>query len=210
MPGKKLDRFEKRLREQGFRRIGGVDEAGRGAWAGPMIAAAVILPEEFGLEGLGDSKVLTAKQRDCQYERILEQAIAVAVCKAMPSRIDNRGLHRSNLALLREAIGRLDPEPDYVLCDGWPMTGITQPHLSIKKGDAVTASVAAASIVAKVHRDRIMGRYHRRFPQFGFDRNKGYGTSEHRAVLEELGPTEIHRFSFKSVGQPELPIKETV
>lgn len=201
-----LLRFERRLRDQGFSRIAGVDEAGRGAWAGPMVAAAVILPEDFDLEGIGDSKVLSAKQREVCFARISAEALAVAVCKAMPSRIDHRGLHRSNLALLREAVERLPVEPEYVLCDGWPLNNLRQPHLSIKKGDAVTASVAAASIVAKVERDRMMERYHRRFPEFGFDRNRGYGTAEHREVLDRLGPTSIHRLSFKGVGQPALPL----
>jgi ribonuclease HII len=204
-----LLRFERRLRGQGFDKIAGVDEAGRGAWAGPMVAAAVILPADFDLEGIGDSKVLTAKQRDVSFERISREALAISVCKAMPSRIDNRGLHRSNLALLREAIERLPVDPEYVLCDGWPLTNIRQPHLSIKKGDAVTASVAAASIIAKVRRDRMMERYHRRFPEFGFDRNRGYGTAEHREVLDRLGPTPIHRLSFRGVGQPTLPMMET-
>jgi ribonuclease HII len=125
----------------------------------------------------------------------------------MPARIDRQGLHKCNLALLRQAVRRLPTVPDYVLCDGWPLRLTGLPSLSIKKGDAVTASVAAASIVAKVERDRIMERYHRRFPEFGFDRNFGYGTAEHRAVLAKLGPTPIHRLSFRSVGQPELPLE---
>lgn len=199
-----LDRFERRLREQGFHLIAGVDEAGRGAWAGPMFAAAVILPESFDLDGIDDSKALTAKQRQAGYDRIMTEATAVAVCRATPTRIDRRGLHKSNLSLLRQAIRRLAVRPDYVLCDGWPLARLGLPHLSIKKGDAVTASVAAASIVAKVERDRMMERYHRRYPEFGFNRNRGYGTTEHRDALERLGPTPIHRLSFKSVGQETL------
>src|SRR4029079_2053354 len=104
-------------------------------------------------------KALSAKQRDESYSRIVAEALSVATCKAMPSRIDHRGLHKSNLVLLRQAVRRLHIEPEYVLCDGWPIRGISVPHLSIKKGDAVTASVAAASIVAKVERDRMMERY---------------------------------------------------
>ncbi len=196
-------RFEGRLREQGFAAIAGVDEAGRGAWAGPMLAAAVILPVDFDVEGLDDSKVLTRLQREACLVRIEQEAVAIAVCRATAQRIDRRGLHRSNVALLREAVRRLAVVPDYVLCDGWPIE-IEVPHLSIKKGDSVAASVAAASIVAKVTRDRMMVRYHRRFPGFGFDRNKGYGTAEHREALARLGPTPIHRHSFSSVGQPEL------
>jgi ribonuclease HII len=198
------------LREQGFRLVAGVDEAGRGAWAGPMVAAAVILPPEFDIAGLRDSKVMTARQREEAFARIVDGAVAVTVCRATAGRIDRRGLHRSNIALLRQAVRDLSVEPDYVLCDGWPMSGIDIPHLSIKKGDAVTASVAAASIVAKVSRDRTMRRYHHRFPDFGFDRNKGYGTAEHRAVLDRLGPTPIHRLSFRGVGQESLPIEASI
>ncbi len=195
-----LGRYERRLREQGFAKIAGVDEAGRGALAGPLVAAAVILPDDFDLEGINDSKVLTALQREACFERIVAEAVAFSVCRAMPSRIDRRGLHRMNQWLLRRAARTLAVEPDYVLTDGWPIPGMRWPSLSIKKGDAVTASVAAASIVAKVTRDRTMDRYHRRFPEFGFDRNRGYGTAEHFRVLGRLGPTPIHRLSFKGVG----------
>jgi ribonuclease HII len=196
-----LGRYERQLHEQGFRRIAGVDEAGRGALAGPMVAAAVILPVDFDLEGLGDSKRLTALQRESCYGRILSGAVAVSVCKAMPSRIDHRGLHRSNLWLLGRAVRALSVPPDYVLTDGFAIPRMKLPHLSMKKGDAVTASVAAASIVAKVTRDRIMDRYHRRFPAYGFDRHRGYGTAEHFDVLARLGPTPIHRLSFRGVGR---------
>lgn len=198
-----LGRYERRLREQGFSRVAGVDEAGRGALAGPMVAAAVILPEGFEIDGLADSKVLSAARREECYGRILAGAVAVSVCRATPSRIDRRGLHRSNLALLRRAVRRLDVDPDYVLTDGFPVPRLGVPHLSIKKGDAVTASVAAASIVAKVTRDRIMDRYHRRFPEYGFDRHRGYGTTGHFEALARLGPSPIHRLSFRGVGPEE-------
>jgi ribonuclease HII len=204
-----LDRFERRLRAEGFRRIAGADEAGRGALAGPLVAAAVILPEGFPLDGIADSKMLTALQRERACERIRAGAVAVAVCRAMPSRIDHRGLHKSNMFLLRRALNELEPEPDFVLTDGWPVRGVTFPHLSIRKGDAVTASVAAASIVAKVTRDAMMDRYHRRFPQYGFDSNRGYGTRRHWDALVAHGPTEIHRRSFKGVADPKpLPGRE--
>src|SRR5438093_2521670 len=145
-----LDRYERRLRAEGFRFIAGADEAGRGALAGPLVAAAVILPEGFDLDGINDSKVLTALQRERAYERIRSGAVAVSVCRVMPGRIDRRGLHRSNLFLLRRVFRELPVPPDFVLSDGFPLRGLRLPHLSIKKGDAVTASVAAASIVAKV------------------------------------------------------------
>ena len=199
-----LDRYERALREQGFAMIAGVDEAGRGALAGPLVAAAVILPDPFDREGINDSKQLTANQRDKAYARIVAEAV-VSVCRLEPSSIDRRGLHRCNLWLLRRAARELRPEPDYVLTDGFPVPRIGFPSLSIKKGDAVTASVAAASIVAKVTRDRIMDRLHRRFPDFGFDHNRGYGTPEHLETLDRLGPTNVHRLSFACVGQPMLP-----
>jgi ribonuclease HII len=199
-----LSRYERALRAQGFERIAGVDEAGRGAWAGPMVAAAVILPQDFDLEGLDDSKKLTALQRESCYERVMATALSVSVRRVSPARIDARGLHRCNLALLRQAVRSLPVEPDYVLCDGWDLGGrLKTPTLSIKKGDAVTASVAAASVIAKVERDRIMDRYHRRYPSFAFDSNRGYGTAAHRAALAALGPTPIHRMSFRGVGPAE-------
>ncbi|MFB3739334.1 MAG: ribonuclease HII [Candidatus Velamenicoccus archaeovorus] len=195
-----LGRFERRLRAQGFRAIAGADEAGRGALAGPLVAAAVILPEGFDLEGIADSKTLTRAQREVGYERILAGAVAVCVKRATPSRIDRRGLHRSNLWLLRRAVLELPVTPDYVLTDGFPIRPLPLPSLAMKKGDLVTASVAAASIVAKVTRDRIMDRYHRRFPDYGFDHHRGYGTPEHRRAIARLGPCPIHRRSFKGVG----------
>jgi ribonuclease HII len=194
-----LGRYERGLREQGFSRVAGVDEAGRGALAGPMFAAAVILPEAFDLDGIADSKVLSPAAREEAFERIVRDAVTVSVCRVMPSRIDRRGLHRSNLWLLRRAVLTLPVEPDYVLSDGFPVRRLPMPNLAIKKGDAVTASVAAASIVAKVTRDRMMDRYHRRFPVYGFDHNRGYGTPEHRAAIREHGPSPIHRYSFKGL-----------
>jgi ribonuclease HII len=200
-----LARYERSLREQGFARVAGVDEAGRGALAGPMVAAAVVLPEDFDTDGIRDSKQLTASQRDAAYGRIVERALAYAIRKVEPASIDHRGLHRSNIALLRRAVRALDPAPDYALTDGFPVPAMPCPSLSIKKGDAVTVSVAAASILAKVTRDRIMIRMHSRYPAFGFDRNKGYGSAEHLAAIAEFGPTPVHRLSFQGVGQPELP-----
>lgn len=194
-----LGRYERGLREQGFRRIAGVDEAGRGALAGPLVAAAVILPTGFDLEGIADSKVLAPDAREAAYERIVRDAVAWSVCRCTPTRIDRRGLHKSNLWLLRRCVTTLPVEPDYVLTDGFAVRRLPMPNLSIKKGDAVTASVAAASIVAKVTRDRIMDRYHRRFPTYGFDHNRGYGTKEHRDAIRRYGPSPIHRYSFKGL-----------
>ncbi|MGH2679441.1 MAG: ribonuclease HII [Actinomycetota bacterium] len=199
-----LVRYERALRAQGFSRVAGADEAGRGALAGPLVAAAVVLPESFDPDGIDDSKLLTRNQRELAYGRIVASAL-IAVAKAEPAAIDSRGLHRSNIALLRRCIRALDPAPEYALTDGFPVPRMPCPSLAIKKGDAVAVSVAAASIVAKVTRDRIMDRMHRRYPAFGFDHNKGYGTPEHLEVLDRLGPTPIHRLSFACVGQPLLP-----
>jgi ribonuclease HII len=205
IPGEDMDRFERRLRGQGFSLIAGADEAGRGALAGPLVAAAVILPAEFDRRGIADSKVLTRNQREEAYARIVSGAIAYAVAKAQPIVIDARGLHRSNVALLRRAVRALAPAPDYALTDGFPVPRMPCPSLSIKKGDAVTASVAAASIVAKVTRDRIMERLHRRYPDFGFEHNRGYGTPDHLEALDRVGPCPVHRYSFGPVGQVSLP-----
>ncbi len=170
-----------------------------------MVAAAVVLPQDFESDGIRDSKQLTAHQREEAYERIVEGALAYAVCRVESAAIDRRGLHKSNIALLRRAVRSLDPVPDYALTDGFPVPRMPCPSLSIKKGDAVTLSVAAASILAKVTRDKIMLRMHKRFPEFGFDRNKGYGSAEHLAAIAELGPTAVHRLSFQGVGQSPLP-----
>jgi ribonuclease HII len=197
-----FDRYEHALWAQGFRRVAGCDEAGRGALAGPLVAAAVIVPADFDPTGIRDSKLLTAKQRQEQYERIVA-GCTVAVAKAEPPVLDRRGLHRSNIMLLRRAVKALDP--DYALTDGFPVPRMPCPALSIKKGDMLSASVAAASIVAKVTRDRIMVRLDRRYPAFGFWHNKGYGTPEHREALDTYGPSPVHRLSFAGVGQMALP-----
>ncbi|GBC87485.1 Ribonuclease HII [bacterium HR12] len=197
-----LGRYERELRAQGFSRIAGVDEAGRGALAGPLVAAAVILPEGFELEGLADSKALSPAAREALFERIVREAVAWSVRRCTPARIDRRGLHRMNLWLLRRCVRTLPVEPDYVLSDGFAIGRLPVPGLSIRKGDAVVASVAAASILAKVVRDRIMDGYHRRFPVYGFDRNRGYGTRDHLEALRRYGPCPIHRRSFAGVADP--------
>jgi ribonuclease HII len=202
---KEIDHYERQLRDRGIDAVAGVDEAGRGALAGPLVAAAVILPEAFDLDGVEDSKLLTPKQRREAYARITAEAVAWSVCKAMPVRIDRAGLHRTNLALLRRALRRLPVTPQFVLTDGFGLKRLGVPSLGLRKGDVVTASVAAASIVAKVTRDRIMDRYHRRFPDYGFRSNKGYGTEAHWEALWRLGPTPIHRRSFNHVLHPLSP-----
>ncbi|HXY72769.1 MAG TPA: ribonuclease HII, partial [Actinomycetota bacterium] len=148
-----IDHYERLLREEGFLLVAGVDEAGRGALAGPLVAAAAILPDGFGCDGLRDSKELTPAQREEWYERITRAAVSWSVCRAYPSRIDHRGLHRTNVWLLRRALAALDVRPDFAISDGFSVRGAGVPTLSVKKGDATCASVAAASIIAKVTRD---------------------------------------------------------
>jgi ribonuclease HII len=202
---KEIDHYERQLRARGFRMLAGVDEAGRGALAGPLVAAAVILPDDFDLDGIEDSKLLTPKQRREAAARIRDRALAISVRKAMPGRIDRAGLHRTNLALLRRALRTLPVVPEFVLTDGFPIKRLGLPSLALRKGDVVTASVAAASVIAKTTRDRMMDRYHRRFPQYGFDTNRGYGTERHWEALWRLGPTPIHRRSFNHVLDPMSP-----
>lgn len=195
--------MERTLAGAGFPLVAGVDEVGRGALAGPLYACAVILPQNCRIEGLKDSKLLSAKRREEIAEQIRACAVAISIVRVQPSSIDKRGLHRSNLAALRRAIVTLDPPPSYVLADGFRPKRLPYPALSIKKGDRVSTSVAAASVVAKVTRDRVMRRMAKRYPGYGFATNVGYGTDEHWNALRALGPTPIHRFSF--AGVPCLP-----
>ena len=202
---REIDHYERQLRDRGIDAVAGCDEAGRGALAGPLVAAAVILPREFDLDGVEDSKLLTPKQRREAFARITAEAVAWSVCKAMPVRIDRNGMHKTNMSLLRRALRKLEPTPEFVLCDGFPLKRLPMPSVGVRKGDVVSASIAAASIVAKVTRDRIMDRYHRRFPDYGFRSNKGYGTEAHWEALWRLGPTPIHRRSFNHVLHPLSP-----
>jgi ribonuclease HII len=191
--------LEDRLAEAGFERVAGTDEVGRGALAGPLVAAAVILPPDEHIEGLRDSKMCTKLQLQRLNEKIQEVALSVSVVRVRPDRIDRRGLNPSNLAALRRALNSLDTPPDYVLVDAFKMRRLAWPALAVKKGDAVSRNVAAASIVAKVYRDKIMRRYHRKHPQYGFATNVGYGTRHHWNALKSFGPSPIHRRSFFGV-----------
>ncbi|MPZ70733.1 MAG: ribonuclease HII [Actinobacteria bacterium] len=196
--------LEKRLYDAGFVHVAGVDEVGRGALAGPLVAAAVILPPGTEIDGLRDSKMCTRLQRERLAREIEERAEALAVVRVYPNKIDRIGLQRCNLMAMRKALSGLDVGPDYVLVDGFPLKRLKVPSLAVKKADAVSRSVAAASIVAKVHRDAAMRRYHRRYPQYGFLSNVGYGTRYHWRALKEHGPCDIHRRSFYGVtGFPE-------
>ena len=194
--------FEDRLRDVGFGRVAGVDEAGRGALAGPLVAAAVILPRDCPIEGLADSKLLTPQRRRSLAAQIHTHALAVAVVRIGPDTIDRVGLQRANIALLARALRELDGGYDYALADGFPLPRMPAPVLGVKKGDQVATCVAAASIIAKVTRDKIMTGAARRYRGYGFQRHKGYGTDEHWAALRRLGPSAYHRHSFTGVAAP--------
>jgi ribonuclease HII len=191
--------LEARLSSAGFRHVAGADEVGRGALAGPLVAAAVILPPDAEIPGLRDSKMCTRLQRERLAEQIQELAIAVCVVRVRPERIDRDGLQRCNLQALRRALKGLGESPDYVLLDAFRMKRLRWPGLAVKKADVISKNVAAASIMAKVTRDRAMRRCHRRHPEYGFDTNVGYGTRGHWAALKRYGPSPVHRRSFFGV-----------
>jgi ribonuclease HII len=193
--------LERALRRRGFARVAGADEAGRGACAGPLVAAAAMLPpgRRGEVEELSDSKLLTPAARERVYARVVARAIGYAVVVIPPAEVDRRGLHVSNLAAIRRALAGLPVRPDYVLTDGFPVDGLDVPGLAIWKGDQVAACVAAASVLAKVTRDRLMVELAEEFPAYGFGEHKGYVTPEHSAALERYGPCPIHRFSYANV-----------
>jgi ribonuclease HII len=194
--------FEDRLRAAGFGRVAGVDEAGRGALAGPLVAAAVVLPPACPIQGLADSKLLAPERRAELAAQIRDHALAIAVVRIGPDTIDRTGLQRANLALLARALRELPDGYDYALADGFPLPNMPAPVLGMKKGDQVASCVAAASIVAKVTRDKIMVGAARRYRGYGFERHKGYGTDEHWTALRALGPSSYHRHSFTGVAAP--------
>jgi ribonuclease HII len=189
-------RFEEEAHSQGFVRVAGMDEVGRGALCGPVLACAVILGVGFDCEGLDDSKRLTARQREVLSERIRLKAEAISVGAAEPREIDALNILRATHLAMRRAIEGLRPAPDYVLVDGRDVPALEAPHRAIVKGDALSVSIAAASIVAKVERDSQMRVWDLRCPGYGLARNMGYGSRPHREALRRLGPSEIHRRSF--------------
>ncbi len=191
--------MEARLADAGFSRVAGADEVGRGALAGPLFAAAVVMPADVEIEGLRDSKMCTRLQRERLAEQIKEAALAYSVVRVHHTKIDRVGLQRSNLQALRRAITSLEVEPEYVLVDCFKMKRLSWPTLGVKKADAVSKCVAAASILAKVERDAAMRRYHRKHPQYGFASNVGYGTRAHWKALQAFGPSPVHRLSFFGV-----------
>lgn len=186
--------YEKQYRDCGV--ICGIDEVGRGPLAGPVVACAVILPENEEILYLNDSKQLTAKKRDELYDVIYEKAVSVGIGIVGPERIDEINILQATYEAMRQAVGKLDPAPDVLLNDAVTIPGLFMKQVPIIKGDAKSVSIAAASIVAKVTRDRMMAEYDAVYPGYDFASNKGYGSAAHIAALKEKGPSEIHRRSF--------------
>lgn len=194
-----MDRVERELRQRGYGLIAGVDEAGRGALAGPVVAAAVILPRDSVLPGLDDSKKLDAESRARLEREVRRRALAVGVGVVSAQEIDSRDILRSSLLAMRIAIELLRPEPEAIVLDAVTVPGIRRPQLPVVHGDALCASVAAASIVAKVHRDGLLDELALRFPAYGFEHHKGYGTPEHWEALRVAGPCPEHRLTYHGV-----------
>ena len=191
--------YEDAARDEGAKTVAGVDEAGRGPLAGPVVVAAVILPFGLFLPGLNDSKKVAPKKREQLYDEILEKAVAVRVSIVDAKTIDRVNIYQATMNGMYESILNLDPKPDKVLIDAVELAKLPMPSLSIIKGDAKSASIAAASIIAKVTRDRMMLKYDAEYPQYGFAQHKGYGTAQHIEALEKYGPCPIHRKSFEPV-----------
>ena len=193
--------YERALRRAGLAPVAGVDEAGRGACAGPLVAAAAVLPEgRRGIvPGLADSKLLTPLQRERCYDEVLARADDWAVVVIESTECDRLGMHVANVEALRRALARLDGDPQYVLTDGFPVDGLGRPGLAVWKGDRVSASIAAASVIAKVTRDRIMTDLHDRYPAYDFATHKGYITRDHSRALDLHGACPEHRRRFSNV-----------
>jgi len=193
--------IEATLRASGISRIAGVDEAGRGPCAGPLVVAAVILkdPDTPELARVRDSKALTEKVREELFEVIKGESLSYSIIEISPEEIDRIGLHKSNIEGMRRAIHSLSVTPEYVLTDGYAIEGLAIPNLAVWKGDQVALSISAASILAKVYRDRIMREMDVKYPGYGFAKHKGYITASHTAAIEEFGVLDIHRKSFANI-----------
>ena len=194
-----LWKFEKDARAKGFANIAGIDEAGRGPLAGPVVSAAVILPTCFSVSGITDSKKLTAKKRQDLYRIIYEQAFSIGIGIVDPAEIDRINILQAALLSMAMSVENLAPPPDFLLVDGSFRVPVDLPQNPISKGDALSTSIAAASIVAKVTRDKLMENYHLDYPHFGFAKHKGYPTRAHKAAIKKFGYCPIHRLSFKGV-----------
>lgn len=192
----KMTEIERSCREKGFKCIAGVDEAGRGPLAGPVFAAAVILPENCFIPGLNDSKKLSEKKREELFDIICEKAVSYCIADISHERIDEINILNATFEAMNNAVNGLDVTPDYVLIDGNRIKGMDVAHETVVKGDAKSVSIAAASILAKVSRDRVMYDAAKQYPQYGFDKHKGYGTKAHCEAILKYGPCKIHRRTF--------------
>lgn len=199
---------EAALWQAGYTRVAGLDEAGRGAWAGPVAAAAVILPPDAAvagrLAGVADSKQLSAGQRERLFDLIVQEAAAWAVGLAQAAQIDAEGIAAATRGAMQAALAGLAPPPDFLLIDYVRLDRLATPQRSLPKGDSTVLSIAAASILAKVTRDRLMVELDQPHPGYGFRRHKGYGTAEHQAALRRLGPCALHRMTFQPVQGAQL------
>lgn len=201
------EEFERTARLCGYRRIAGIDEAGRGPLAGPVVAAAVVLPIRCRLSGIDDSKQLSEGERARLYAAILEHAVGMGIGSADVGEIDRLNILEATRLAMRRAIDQLAPPPDYLLIDAVTLPGIGIPERPIIKGDSLSLSIAAASIIAKVTRDRLMAEYHDMFPEYDFLSHKGYGTRGHLQRLARHGPCSIHRRTFTPVQEAIIAAK---
>jgi ribonuclease HII len=209
---KKLYLLDDEFRQQGARLLAGVDEAGRGPWAGPVVAAAVILKPGVVFKGLNDSKKVLPETRERLYEQIVRESLFHSVAVVEAALIDELNILQATLTAMRRALFQLGAQPDLILVDGnRKIPECRSPQLTIIQGDGKSACVAAASILAKVTRDRWMVEAHKRYPHYDFDRNKGYGTPTHQEALKKHGPCDIHRRTYSPVinaASPLLPFPE--
>ncbi|KXJ99279.1 MAG: ribonuclease HII [Nitrospira sp. OLB3] len=195
--------FEGEARCCGYRCVAGLDEAGRGPLAGPVVAAAVVLPRRCRLVGLNDSKQISEADRLRLFDEIVHRAVGIGVGAASEWEIDRLNILEATKLAMRRALGSLPPPPDFLLLDAVTLPGIPVPQRSLIKGDGLSCSIAAASIIAKVTRDRLMVEYHRWYPQYNFAEHKGYGTPDHLRRLRRHGPCPIHRASFSPISRLE-------
>jgi ribonuclease HII len=195
--------YERTLTRLGLAPVAGADEAGRGACAGPLVVAAAVLRagRRGEVPGLADSKLLTPPVRERVYEAVVTRAAAWSVVIVPADEVDRRGLHVTNIEAMRRALARLELAPGYVLTDGFPVAGLGVPGLAMWKGDQMAACIAAASVIAKVTRDRIMTEMHDRWPAYDFATHKGYVTPEHQQALSRYGPSPVHRRSYVNVAR---------
>ncbi len=195
----RMHRYEREAHQKGYTLIAGVDEAGRGCLAGPVVAGAVILPAAWSVADINDSKQLSASKRDALFEIIQRAAVSVGVGIMAEKVVDEVNILQATYRAMEEAIAALSPAPDYVLLDAVTLAGVALPQKGMPKGDQLSISIAAASIIAKVTRDRLMVEYDRLYPEYGFAGHKGYGTKQHRQAIAAHGPCPIHRKTFRGV-----------